>query len=123
MNWEDYPNFTPEEFACSHTGEVNMDIEFMEKLQQLRNEFGRPMKITSGYRSPTHPIEAAKDKPGAHTMGKAADIALSGREAYVVVKLAYKYGFTGIGVKQDESGRFVHLDTVGEHPRPNLWSY
>lgn len=101
-----------------------MDVEFMEKLQQLRNEYGKPIYITSGYRHPSHPIEAAKDKPGVHSTGCAVDIAANGWEAYKIVKLAYKYGFTGVGVNQTgDSGRFVHLDTLDDFPRPNLWSY
>ena len=31
--WEEYPNFTYAEFNCKHTGENNMQHEFMEKLQ------------------------------------------------------------------------------------------
>lgn len=29
----------------------------------------RPMRVTSGYRHPTHPIEAKKAKPGEHASG------------------------------------------------------
>lgn len=123
MNWAEYPNFFPYEFACSHTGDVNMDTEFMSKLQCLRDEYGKPMRITSGYRSPEHPIEAAKDRPGAHASGCAVDISANSQDAYTIVKLAFKHGFTGIGVSQKEGSRFVHLDTLEGHPRPNLWSY
>ena len=58
-DWDRYPNFSRIEFACSHTGECDMDAEFMDALQELRNQFG-PMRITSGYRSPEHPIEKRK---------------------------------------------------------------
>lgn len=123
MDWDRYPNFEPHEFACSHTGEAKMDPEFMEKLQALRTEYGKPIRINSGYRSPEHPIEAAKDKPGSHASGCAVDIAADSIEAYTIVKLAFKHGFTGIGVSQKAGARFIHLDTLEGHPRPNLWSY
>ena len=50
-DWDRYPNFSRDEFECSHTGECDMDAEFMDALQELRDQFG-PMRITSGYRSP-----------------------------------------------------------------------
>lgn len=123
MNWSDYPNFSESEFKCSHCEKVAMQPEFMGKLQALRVAFGKPMKVTSGYRCPAHPIEAKKATPGAHASGSAADIAVQGSDAYALLKLAFAAEFTGIGVQQKGGGRFIHLDTLAEPPRPNVWSY
>lgn len=123
MNWDDYPNFRESEFKCSHCGKVNMQPEFLKKLQTLRTAFNKPMRITSGYRCPEHPIEAKKAAPGAHTTGCAADVAVQGQDAYELLRLAFHFRFTGIGVQQKGSGRFIHLDTLTESPRPNVWSY
>lgn len=123
MDWSKYPNFSPSEFACKHCGRVEMKPEFMEKLQKLRTELNKPMFISSGYRCPEHPIEAKKSSPGAHSSGLAADIAVQGNTAHEVLKLALAMGFTGIGVNQKGSGRFLHLDLMQEFPRPNVWSY
>lgn len=123
MQWSAYPNFSEQEFACSETGECNMRKTFMDKLQALRNDYGKPMTITSGYRSPKHSIEVSKASPGVHTRGLAVDIACNGQQAYEILKLAYKHGFKGIGVSQKGSARFVHLDTWTGSPRPNMWSY
>lgn len=123
MNWSDYPNFTESEFRCSHCGEVAMQPAFMAKLQDLRTIFGKPMKVTSGYRCPAHPIEQKKAAPGAHTSGCAADIGVQDTDAYRLLKLAFAMGFTGIGVQQKGGGRFIHLDTLSAPPRPNVWSY
>lgn len=123
MNWADYPNFRESEFKCSHCGKVNMQPEFLKKLQTLRTAFNKPMRITSGYRCPEHPIEAKKAAPGAHTTGCAADVAVQGQDAYELLRLAFHFRFTGIGVQQKGSGRFIHLDTLTESPRPNVWSY
>ena len=123
MDWSRYPNFNEDEFKCKHCGKTEMRPAFMAKLQQLRNAYGKPMIITSGYRCPDHPIEAAKDKPGAHSTGQACDVAVAGNDAYQLLKLALAFEFTGIGVQQKGSGRFLHLDTLREPPRPNVWSY
>jgi zinc D-Ala-D-Ala carboxypeptidase len=77
-----------------------MKHEFMAKLQKLRETYGAPMKVTSGYRCPQHPIEAKKSAPGAHASGLACDIGVQGEEAHRLLALALEAGFTGIGVQQ-----------------------
>ncbi len=121
MDWSRYPNFTVSEFKCSHCGANEMRPEFMERLQLLRLEFGKPMRITSGYRCPKHPIEAKKTAPGPHATGLACDVGVQGADAHQLLGLALAQGFKGIGVQQKGEGRFLHLDLVTEQGR--LWSY
>ena len=123
MDWALAPNFKADEFNCSHCGKNKMKQEFINKLQALRNLYGKPMTITSGYRCPKHPIEAKKAKPGAHASGCACDIAVVGAAANRLLKLAFQMGFTGIGVQQKGNGRFIHLDTLEGGLRPSVWSY
>jgi zinc D-Ala-D-Ala carboxypeptidase len=130
-NWDDFPNFSRGEVACQHCGRAEMDEDFMWRLQDLREAYGRPMKITSGYRCPEHPIEARKTSPGTHSTGRAVDVAVSRGEAYSLLRLAIRMGFTGIGVQQKGDGRFLHLDDIHskedfngkKFPRPTIWSY
>ncbi len=130
MSWES-PYFTSEEMSCSHTGLEKMDAKFMEMLTELRVAYAKPLRVTSAYRDISHPIEARKiergaRKGGAHTTGKAADIGVERGEAYEVLKLALEIGFTGIGVAQKGSGRFLHLDICEPEDgmiRPTVWSY
>jgi zinc D-Ala-D-Ala carboxypeptidase len=123
MDWSKYPNFSKSEMACKHTGACVMDGQFMSVLQSIRNEFG-PMRITSGYRHPTHPIEAKKKTPGEHTLGRCADVAVEGKDAYRLIEIAIKHGITRIGVQQKGAGRFIHLGLGGPgFPSPAVWSY
>lgn len=123
IDWSKYHNFTAAEFSCSHCGANEINESLLNKLQLLRNKYGKPMKITSGYRCPKHPIEAKKAAPGAHSTGLACDIGVSGSEAHQILLLAMELGFTGIGVQQKGTGRFIHVDlTVGQN-RPTVWSY
>jgi zinc D-Ala-D-Ala carboxypeptidase len=120
-----WPNFSHKEMACSHCGDCYINSAMMDNLQDIRNKSG-PLTVTSGYRCPHHRVEVAKDRPGAHTFGKAVDIAVDREKAYRVLKLAYDAGFQGIGVKQHGEGRFLHLDTMTKDdgfPRPTLFSY
>ena len=122
-----WPNFSFAELACQATGECRMDPLTMDKLQMLRSQYGQPIVVSSGYRSPDHSIEAAKEQPGTHAKGRAIDIACAGVDAYEVLTEALIVGFTGIGVSQQGAARFLHLDDLGpgEHsvPRPSIWSY
>jgi zinc D-Ala-D-Ala carboxypeptidase len=123
MDWTRYPNFKASEFNCSHCGKNEMKPEFMEKLQSLRTSYGKPMRITSGYRCKDHPIEAKKAAPGAHASGCAADIGVEGADAHRLLKFAMILGFNGIGVQQKGTGRFIHLDALTSGVRPTVWSY
>jgi uncharacterized protein YcbK (DUF882 family) len=125
MDWSLYPNFTEAEMRCKHTGKCEMRPVFMQRLQHLRSVYGAPMTVTSGYRDRTHPEEAKKAQPGAHTTGRAVDIAVRGADAVKLLRLALEFGFTGIGIQQKGEGRFIHLDDIsdGSLPRPGLWSY
>jgi zinc D-Ala-D-Ala carboxypeptidase len=123
IDWSMYPNFSSEEFECRHCGEMKMKPEFLAKLQELRNAYGKPMVISSGYRCPKHPVESSKRSTGVHTLGLAADVAVNGRDAYELLKHAFALGFTGIGVFQKGVGSFVHVDIWSVSPRPNVWTY
>ena len=120
--WNEYPNFEPHEFDCKHTGNNEMKHEFMQALQAVRTDLGKPMSITSGYRHWTHPIEAAKGKTtGEHTLGTCADVACTdGRTRYELVTLALKHGITRIGIAKT----FVHLGIGGGVlPLRVIWEY
>jgi len=111
--------FTLEEFNCQVTGENKMEPEFLQKLDRLRSECGFPFVITSGYRHPIeHPIEAAKEVPGTHAQGIAADILVQDSVSrMVLVEKALELGFKGVGIAKT----FVHVDTRGT--TPVMWLY
>ena len=110
--------FETNEFDCSHTGENRMNEDFLSRLDNLRAHCGFPFIITSGYRDPTHPVEASKMDPGTHAQGIAADILVSnGIERRAIAKNAFLIGFNGIGIADD----FVHVDT--RQTTPVMWCY
>ena len=59
IDWSLYKNFSKAEFDCTHCGANQMTPAFMAKLQALRMAYGKPMRITSGFRCAQHPVEAA----------------------------------------------------------------
>jgi zinc D-Ala-D-Ala carboxypeptidase len=123
-----WKNFPRSEMQCKESGECRMIPSFMDRLQALRNEYNKPMVITSGYRSRHHKAEVKKDRPGTHAMGCAVDVECFGADALKLIELALNHGFAGVGVKQhsDINKRFIHLDdapNAPHRPRPWLWSY
>jgi len=100
-----------------------MDSNLLEKLDNLREVYGYPIKLTSTYRSPDHPIEAKKSKPGEHAYGAAVDIACVGGEAtFKLVKAAIEVGFTRIGISRKNN--FVHVGIGYEGAPPiTIWTY
>ena len=75
------PRFSRKELQCKHTGLCSMSSVFLDRLEALREEYGKPIRISSGYRDPRHSIEASKSAPGVHTRGLACDIACDGQQA------------------------------------------
>lgn len=126
-----WPNFKPEEFmckcgSCDAESGLLMNAETMDKLQLLRSESNFSFQITSGYRCANHPDEKKKKTPGAHGHGQGIDIFIRGKKAFHLTCNAEKFGFTGIGISQKGSHRFIHLDDMSNtalRPRPWVWSY
>ena len=100
-----------------------MDRALLIMLDNLREVYGYPIKLTSTYRSPEHPIEAKKAKPWEHAHGAAVDIACVGGEAtYKLVKAAIEVGFTRIGISRKNN--FVHVGVGYEGAPPvTIWTY
>jgi uncharacterized protein YcbK (DUF882 family) len=125
MSWR---YFQASEFACHcGCGQNLIDSQFVTELDELRHRYGAPLKVSSGYRCPEHNAKVSETGlTGPHTTGRAADLLVDRGNAYKLLKLALELGFTGIGVQQKGTGRFLHIDNLPNapgQPRPTLWSY
>ena len=106
------------EFDCQETGENEMNEQFLEMLDVLRENCGFPFVITSGYRSIEHSIEQRKTKGGTHTQGIASDIKITdSKKRMIIVTEALRLGFTGIGI----ADTFIHVDI--RETTPVMWTY
>lgn len=125
MTWR---HFSADEFACRcGCGKNLIDHAFVTELDDLRHRLGFALPISSGYRCPGHNAKVSSTgRTGPHTTGRAADISVSHGRAYEVLQVAMMMRFTGIGINQKGSGRFIHLDSLPNaagQPRPAIWSY
>src|SRR5690606_7671687 len=107
MAWQ---HFVMSEFACKHCGANDIYDTFVDKLDELRARFGRPLIVTSGFRCPDHNARVSSTgRTGPHTTGRAVDFNVNRSDAYDLLRLALLMEFTGIGVQQKGSARFIHL--------------
>lgn len=128
MEWP-YKYFSQKEMSCRcGCGGVPKD-SFMRDLETLRINFGKPLRINSGFRCSEYNRKVADSGAnGPHTLGLAADIGIHGADALNLLTLVKGHGFTGVGVSQKGGtfSRFIHLDTCPNnerYPRPWIWSY
>ena len=122
-------HFKEHELECHcGCGKSEMDFDFMEMLEDLRVWLGKPIILSSAFRCPSYNNKiSTTGYNGPHTTGQAVDILVHGVQAVDVLRAAFVFGFTGIGLRQKGSlgGRFIHLDSLTEpdFPRPRVWTY
>lgn len=103
-------NFILSEFACKDGSKtITVDCELIDKLQQLRDATGKPVVISSGYRTATYNKKCKGIPTSHHLTGKAADIKITGMTPLQVALAADKVGFKGVGVYPT----FTHVDVCG----------
>ena len=114
-------HFSSSEFENSTDEEFYIDVVLLEKLELVREEFGEPITITSGYRSPAHNSKIGGSSSSQHCLGKAADIrpSVSSKEKLDKLYLICENYFEAIGDGRNKG--FIHVDTrVGKKRR---WDY
>lgn len=103
------PHFKVWEFAC-HDGSDTVFVSpaLAEVLEKIREHFGKPVVVSSGYRTESHNAKNGGAAYSQHKYGMAADIAISGVKPEAVAAYAEKLLPTsgGIGVYKS----FCHVD-------------
>lgn len=108
-------NLKASEFSCHGSGccsTVLIDDLLVTYIQKIRDHFGKPITITSGYRCPTHNSRVGGATGSRHSKGQAADIVIQGVAPREVAKYAESIGIKGIGLYETNAdGHFTHIDT------------
>ena len=104
------PGFRVREFVCKGSDVVLIDDELVVLLQCIREHFGKPVHITSGYRTAAHNRAVGGAVYSQHQYGRAADIRVSG----VPVEQLAAYAETLLpgtgGIGRYPAKGFVHVD-------------
>jgi uncharacterized protein YcbK (DUF882 family) len=99
------------ECKCSKCQETLVDLEHVARLQQLREDLGSPITITSAYRCPEHNAAVGGSSRSQHKEGTATDIVVSGMSPDEVADACEH--FDGLG----RYDTFTHIDSRGAKAR------
>lgn len=108
-------NFKSTEFdcKCGKCKDTLIDDKLITLLQKLRNKVEKPIIINSGFRCAAHNKAVGGATTSQHTIGKAADIRVSGIDPEKIANYCETIGFDGIGRYKT----FTHVDTRGYKAR------
>lgn len=103
-------HFKVKEFACKDGSQVVfIDSYLVSLLDILRNQVGKPVIITSGYRTPTRNKAVGGARYSYHMRGMAADIRINGMTAKEIANKLNKIIPNECGIIVYEN--WVHIDT------------
>lgn len=114
--------FAPSEFAkATPSCKIEqMDPEFLELMDRVRDSAGIPLVINSAYRSKAWELLRGRSGNSAHTKGKALDVRCNtSGNRYLIVRAALQCGIRRIGVART----YVHLDNDTSLPQGVIWDY
>lgn len=98
----------------------NMQPAFVDKIDNLRRLYGKPIKINSGFRTFPHNRIVGGVLDSAHLNGSAVDIpAHTSGDRFKLVRIAFNLGIKRIGIGQT----FIHMDDDTTKPQELLWLY
>lgn len=102
-------NFKVKEFRCKDgSDKILIDVGFVkEKLQEIRDHFGKPVTINSAYRTESYNKKVGGASKSYHMAGQAFDIAVKDHTPFEVAQYAQQIGILGI----IQYNTFVHVDS------------
>ena len=121
-------SFRVREFACRDGSDpLFVDSALVQLLQSIRDHFGAPVIITSGYRTAAHNAAVGGSKSSQHLLGRAADFYVEGVDVATVAAYAETLlpARGGIGRYPKDAKHptrktgWVHIDTRANKSR---WS-
>jgi len=114
--------FTPEEVSDSRDGSIVLHKSFGLRMDEMRKDFGSPIRVNSWYRTPEH--DRSIGGKGNHSGGWAADIAPANNDWHGLLTKAFEFQFLGIGMNMPS---FIHIDDNHDYERRGkrsaVWKY
>jgi uncharacterized protein YcbK (DUF882 family) len=103
-----YGWFKPSETMSKDGAKGDIKDELRDVLNKMRQQFGQPIYVVSGYRSPSYNLKVGGAKNSLHMEGLAADLRLpesaSDRDRLLRITLSYNFGGRGF------YKTFIHVD-------------
>jgi|TARA_R100000700_G_C3065369_1_gene78146 zinc D-Ala-D-Ala carboxypeptidase len=122
MRYFNYTEFdSPDELGSGQ----NMSPKILEMLDQAREKYDKPIKITSGYRTQAYNEDLKArgykaSKNSSHLKGLAVDIHCNNsKDRFELVDILLDVGFNRIGI----ANTFIHADIDEDKPTHLIWTY
>lgn len=120
--WNNAPVGTLTDGFAAAYDETTMTGALEKMLERIREHFGKPVTITSAYRTPAHNAKAGGAKFSQHLYGRAADIRVQGVSveavaAYAESLMPDRGGVGRYPVKAGRAAGWVHVDTRADKAR------
>ena len=97
-----------------------MDEKILSMLDEVREMYGKPISINSGYRTVRHNANVGGKANSSHLKGLAVDIACStSRDRYSLLEALKSVGFNRIGI----ANSFIHVDIDSNKSDKVVWVY
>lgn len=118
LTWAGIKHFIPAEFDSPDligSGERNMDLGFVKKIDEIRDLIARPLLITSGFRTPAHNTKIGGKPNSAHLRGLAVDLSVGTDSSlrFEIVRAAILTGFK----RFEDAPAHIHLDMDASLPQ------
>jgi len=125
-----WPYVSTEEYACKHCGRLPHEIRdtyvpyvyeiLFDSFKEIREAWGKPIKINSGYRCPEHNQSIGGELLSVHLFGLALDLDCKDvaevHELDSLIEEMYPDLRRGTYTKK---GSFIHID-IGYHIIPRM---
>lgn len=97
-----------------------MDEKMLSMLDEVREMYGKPISINSGYRTIRHNAKVGGKSKSSHLKGLAVDIACgTSRDRYNLLEALKSVGFNRIGIAKS----FIHVDLDFDKTQNVIWTY
>ena len=118
-------NYLPKYFSENEFNSIGCSLSdlnpvSLQRLDAMRSHYGKPIHLTSAYRSRQSELDKGRSGTSAHCTGHAFDIkCTNSRDRYLLILSALTCGFSRIGIGRN----FIHVDDSPDHTEKVVWHY
>jgi uncharacterized protein YcbK (DUF882 family) len=97
-----------------------MDTKLLNMIDEAREIYGKPIHVTSGYRTEAHNRKVGGVDSSSHLKGLAIDVAcVRSDDRFKMLNALLEVGFNRIGI----AGTFIHVDIDKNKSQNVIWTY
>ena len=117
MKYFSYNEFdSPDEIGSGK----HMDHDLLVMIDRARALYGKPIVVTSGFRTESHNEKVGGVKSSSHLKGLAIDVAcVRSKDRFKMLTALLEVGFNRIGV----ASTFIHIDVDKNKSQNVIWTY